>query len=234
MDLFSAAKSAAGGRSVRLEEAADMNGKQRLPAEIGHRHAGAAVLLWKANNLSFLALLFRGTDGGMHVSDGSLSAAGCAGDLSLCRVGTVVDWVGKRCCVGAACSGRSTGGMPGCRMRRAMEKQPSAHSSSGICLWQRLALRRGAVVCFSSTEWNNGLCFGRTGGFVPAQRRYIFAVFAAGGMWGRTALKTPADRLCQRKIGGQKAQQSVRIAVLFVLVFPLWKGWTIHQNFKSI
>ena len=25
-----------------------------------------------------------------------------------------------------------------------------------------------------------------------------------------------------------------RIAVLFVLVFPLWKGWTIHQNFKSI
>lgn len=133
---------------------------------------------------------------------GAFSAAGCAGDLSLCRVGTVVDWVGKRCCVGAACSGRSTGGMPGCRMRRAMEKQPSAHSSSGICLWQRLALRRGAVVCFSSTEWNNGLCFGRTGGFVPAQRRYIFAVFAAGGMWGRTALKTPADRLCQRKIGG--------------------------------
>jgi len=57
VELFSAAKSAAGGRSVRLEEAADMNGKQRLPAAIGHQHAGAAVLLWKANNLSFLALL---------------------------------------------------------------------------------------------------------------------------------------------------------------------------------
>lgn len=148
------------------------------------------------------ALLFRRADGGMHAADGSLSAAGCAWGLSLCRVGTVVDRVEKRRCMGVACSGRSTGGMLDCRMCRAMEKQPAAHSGSGICLWQRLALRRGAVVCFSSTEWNNGLCFGRTGGFVPAQRRYIFAVFAAGGMWGRTALKTPADRLCQRKIGG--------------------------------